>query len=86
MYIHFTGANSTLISLTPSPVGAPTDVPDPIVVASQRGELALRLQFEAQHSNVLVVTAELLNGCLAHTVITTMSMELLPDQHPLMVS
>lgn len=69
------------------PTSQPTaDVPDATVVASPRGELALRLHFEAEHSNVLVVTAELLNGCLGHTEVLTMSMELLPDQHALIVS
>ncbi len=63
-----------------------TDVPDPTVVSSPRGELVLRLHFEAEHSNVLIVSAELLNGCLAHTEVQTMSLELLPDQHTLIVS
>lgn len=40
------------------------------------GELALRLHFEAEHSNVLLVTAELLNGCLTTCEVMYMDMAL----------
>lgn len=40
------------------------------------GELALRLHFEAEHSNVLLVTAELLNGCLTTCEVVYMDMAL----------
>ena len=53
-----------------------------MVVSSPGGELALRLHFEAEHSNVLVVTAELLNGCLSKCEVLTMKMELLQDMYP----
>lgn len=48
-------------------------VPHSVVVAANDGELAARLHFEAEHTNVLVVTVELLNGCLASTEIETMT-------------
>lgn len=53
-----------------------------MVVSSPGGELALRLHFEAEHSNVLVVTAELLNGCLSTCEVLAMKMELLQDMYP----
>ena len=56
------------------------------MVSSPRGELVLRLHFEAEHSNVLVITAEILNGCLAHTNLQEISVELVPDNLPLLVS
>ena len=59
-----------------------TAVPNAVVVSSPGGELALRLHFEAEHSNVLVVTAELLNGCLSKCEVLTMKMELLQDMYP----
>ncbi len=40
------------------------------------GELALRLHYEAEHSNVLIVTAELLNGCLTACEVQGMEMSL----------
>ena len=52
------------------------------MVSSPRAELVLRLHFEAEHSNVLVVTAELLNGCLAHTEVDDLKLELIPDNYP----
>ncbi len=45
-------------------------------------EIALRLHFEAEHSNVLIVTAELLNGCLAKVEVHRMSMCLVQDGLP----
>lgn len=63
----------------PSPT---TAVPNAVVVSSPGGELALRLHFEAEHSNVLVVTAELLNGCLSTCEVLAMKMELLQDMYP----
>ena len=69
--------------LTPSPFTILTPaVPNAVVVSSPGGELALRLHFEAEHSNVLVVTAELLNGCLSKCEVLTMKMELLQDMYP----
>ena len=44
-----------------------------MVVSANNGELAARLHFEAEHTNVLVVTVELLNGCLASTEIESMT-------------
>lgn len=60
-------------------------VPDSVVVGCRAnescnvkaGELALRLHFEAEHSNVLIVTAELLNGCLTTCEVLTMDMKLM---------
>ena len=59
-------------------------VPDSVVVGCcvnskanvKPGELALRLHFEAEHSNVLIVTAELLNGCLTACEVLAMEMSL----------
>jgi len=70
------------VSLTPSSLSPPPGVPVPAVVSSPGGELALRLHFEAEHSNVLVVTAELLNGCLSRCEVHSMKMELLQDMYP----
>ena len=61
------------------------DVPDSVVVGClanketdvKAGELALRLHFEAEHSNVLVVTAELLNGCFTTCEVMAMDMTLM---------
>lgn len=36
----------------------------------------MRLHFEAEHSNVLIVTAELLNGCLTTCEVLAMDMSL----------
>lgn len=52
------------------------------MVCSPQAELVLRLHFEAEHSNVLVVTAELLNGCLAHAEVDDLKLELIPDNFP----
>lgn len=70
------------VSLTPLSLSPPPGVPVPAVVSSPGGELALRLHFEAEHSNVLVVTAELLNGCLSRCEVHSMKMELLQDMYP----
>lgn len=59
-------------------------VPDSVVVGClgnehgkvKPGELALRLHFEAEHSNVMIVTAELLNGCLTRCEVLAMKMVL----------
>jgi hypothetical protein len=54
-------------------------VPNSVVVSchgARSGELALRLHFEAEHSNVLIVTAELLNGCLTTCEVAHMEMSL----------
>lgn len=59
-------------------------VPNSVVVGclgnskynTKPGELALRLHFEAEHSNVLIVTAELLNGCLTTCEVLHMDMSL----------
>lgn len=63
-----------------------TVVPDSVVVGClgnssanvKPGEIALRLHFEAEHSNVLIVTAELLNGCLTTCEVVAMDMSLHP--------
>lgn len=47
------------------------------MVAANNGELAARLHFEAEHTNVLVVTVELLNGCLASTEIENMTAKII---------
>ena len=54
----------------------PTGVPPSAVISCNDGQLAVRLHFEAEHTNVLVVTAELLNGCLASAEITAMTVEI----------
>lgn len=54
-----------------------TGVPQSVVVAANDGELAARLHFEAEHTNVLVVTVELLNGCLASTEIENMTAKII---------
>ena len=72
----------SLSHFTPSSLSPPPGVPVPAVVSSPGGELALRLHFEAEHSNVLVVTAELLNGCLSRCEVHSMKMELLQDMYP----
>lgn len=47
------------------------------------GEVAFRLHFEAEHSNVLVVTAELLTGCLTPVeVISVVRMGLVTEHTP----
>lgn len=69
-------------SPSPSSPSPTTAVPNAVVVSSPGGELALRLHFEAEHSNVLVVTAELLNGCLSTCEVLAMKMELLQDMYP----
>ena len=45
------------------------------------GELALRLHFEAEHSNVLLVTTELLNGSLTVCEVIAMEMMLIAVRH-----
>lgn len=64
-------------------------VPDSIVLGchgSESGakpsELALRLHFEAEHSNVLIVTVELLNGCLTQVEVHEMNVCLLFEGVP----
>ena len=42
-------------------------------------EVVLRLHFEAEHSNVLLVSTELLNGCLTSTDIVAMEMSLISE-------
>ena len=53
-----------------------------MVVAANDGELAARLHFEAEHTNVLVVTVELLNGCLASTEIENMTAKIITPTMP----
>ena len=60
----------------------PSGVPRPVVVSCNDGELALRLHFEAEHTNVLVVSAELLNGCLASAEIEKMTAEVVDEGIP----
>ena len=49
----------------------------------QSGEVAFRLHFEAEHSNVLIVTAELLTGCLTPVeIINVNRMELVTEHTP----
>ena len=57
-------------------------VPNSVVVAAADGELVARLHFEAEHTNVLVVTVELLNGCLASTEIETMTAKVVNPHIP----
>lgn len=61
-------------------------VPHPVVVGSEGGLLALRLQFEAEHSNVLLVKIELLQGCLTETVLEHVKVELVQAKPYKMVS
>ena len=53
-----------------------------MVVAANDGELVARLHFEAEHTNVLVVSVELLNGCLASTEIETMTAKVVNPHIP----
>ena len=56
-------------------------MPDSVVVSChsdaargvKAGEVAFRLHFEAEHSNVLIVTAELLTGCLSPVEVISMN-------------
>ena len=66
-------------------------MPDSVVVSChgderngvKPGEVAFRLHFEAEHSNVLVVTAELLTGCLTPVeIISVVRMNLVTDYNP----
>ena len=67
-----------------------TVVPESVVIGCQGSdvtgakpsEIAVRLHFEAEHSNVLIVTAELLNGCLARVEVHRMTMCLVQDGIP----
>ena len=60
----------------------PVGVPRSVVVAANEGELAARLHFEAEHTNVLVVTVELLNGCLASTEIENITAKIVTPGIP----
>ena len=55
-------------------------VPPPVVIGSDGGLLALRLQFEAEHSNVLLVKIEVLQGCLTETVLEHVRVELVQEK------
>ena len=50
------------------------------MIGSDRGLLALRLQFEAEHSNVLLVKIEVLQGCLTETVLDHVRVELVQEK------
>lgn len=53
-----------------------------MIVSANDGELVARLHFEAEHTNVLVVSVELLNGCLASTEVETMSAKVINPVAP----
>lgn len=57
-------------------------VPDPVVVGSNYGILALRLHFEAEHTNVLIIQVEVLQGCLTETEVERMNVELILQERP----
>lgn len=57
-------------------------IPDATVISSRYGQLALRLSFRAEHTNVLVIQAEVLQGCLTETEIETMDMSLVLQERP----
>ena len=57
-------------------------IPDATVISSRYGQLALRLHFRAEHTNVLVIQAEVLQGCLTETEIETMDMSLVLQERP----
>ena len=57
-------------------------IPDATVISSRYGQLALRLHFRAEHTNVLIVQAEILQGCLTETEIETMDMSLVLQERP----
>lgn len=57
-------------------------IPDATVISSRYGQLALRLHFRAEHTNVLIVQAEVLQGCLTETEIETMDMSLVLQERP----
>lgn len=72
-------------------VPPPVAVPDSVVVSCLRderqsikqGEVAFRLHFEAEHSNVLIVTAELLTGCLTPVeILSVVRMDLVTEHTP----
>ncbi len=58
-------------------------VSEPLVVGSSDGNLALRLHFEAEHTNVLIIQIEVLQGCLMETEIDRMNVELVLQEKPI---
>ena len=57
-------------------------VPEPLVLGSNDGHLALRLHFEAEHTNVLLIQVEVLQGCLFDTEVERMNVELILQEKP----
>lgn len=70
-------------NLPPPPPPLSPVVPDPVIVGSDNGQLALRIHCEAEHSNVLVVKVELLQGCLTETTVERMKVELVIQDRPI---
>lgn len=57
-------------------------IPDTTVVSTAYGHLALRLKFRAEHTNVLIVQADVLQGCLVETEVEKMDMQLILQERP----
>ena len=53
-----------------------TVVPDPLVLHAEDCQVVLRLQFAAEHSNVLIVMVEQLSGCSSTTNIHHIQLDL----------
>ena len=53
-----------------------------MVVSTAYGHLALRLNFRAEHTIVLIVQADVLQGCLTETEVDKIDMQLiLQERH-----
>lgn len=53
-----------------------TVVPDPLILHAEDCQVVLRLQFAAEHSNVLIVMMEQLSGCSSTTNIHHIQLDL----------
>ena len=47
------------------------------------GHLALRLHLEAEHTNVLIIQVEVLQGCLMEAEVERMNVELILQEKPI---
>lgn len=65
-------------------------VPDPLILHAEDCQVVLRLQFAAEHSNVLIVMVEQLSGCSSTTNIHYIQLDLqsvcAAQAEPVMVS
>lgn len=71
------GPSAATCVISFSPIIPLAAVPKPVVVGSNHGELALRLHFQAEHSNVLVVQVEVLQGSLTEVEVLDLQAELI---------